>query len=135
MQVAVAVAGIEGLDGDGDQEVALSFVADALAARGVAHAFGLVERVRNVVGQCALLEDPLVVGSEEGGQWEQEKERQEFFVHRVSLAQLFRIRDLTVPDTAPTIILRPAGAFAYFQFSTHGLRRGLHSFAPSGLAF
>ena len=67
VQVAVAIAGIEGLYGDCDQEVALSVVANAFAAGGVALAVGLVQRMRDVVGQGALLEDPLVVRCEKVG--------------------------------------------------------------------
>jgi hypothetical protein len=85
VQVAVAVAGIERLDGDGDQEVALSFMANAFAARGVAHAFALMQRVGYVVGESALLEHPLVVGREEMGASQHKKQGKNSFGHRVSL--------------------------------------------------
>jgi hypothetical protein len=61
VEVAVAVAGVEGFDGDGDQEIALSVVANALASRGVGYAFGLVEGVRYVIGKSGLVEDPLAI--------------------------------------------------------------------------
>jgi hypothetical protein len=72
VDVAVAVAGVEGFDGDGDEEVALSVVTNALAASGVADAVGLMERVGDVIGEGALLEEPLVVLGE-GGQREEQK--------------------------------------------------------------
>src|ERR1035438_4142776 len=75
MQVTVAVPGIERLDGDRDQEVALSVMADALAACGAADPFALMQGVRNVVGQGALLEHPLVVRGEKVGYGQQQKER------------------------------------------------------------
>jgi hypothetical protein len=75
VQVAVAITGIEGLYGDCDQEVALSVVANAFAAGGVAHAVGLVQRMRHVVGQGALLEDPLVVRREKVGERQQRKQQ------------------------------------------------------------
>jgi hypothetical protein len=61
----------------------LSFVANAFAARGVADALALMQRVGDVIGQRALLENPLVVGSEDVGQGQQEKQREDFLVHRV----------------------------------------------------
>ena len=93
VQVAVAVAGIECLNGNGDEEVALSFVADALAAGGVAHAFALMQGMRDVVGQGAFLEDPWVVSGKQGGQWEQEKKREEFFVHRILIPSSTALAD------------------------------------------
>jgi hypothetical protein len=73
MEIAVAVARVEGLHGHRNEEVALSGVADALATSGVADAVGLMKRMRNVVGESGLLEDPLGIssqreGGEDGGQ-------------------------------------------------------------------
>jgi hypothetical protein len=73
VNVAVAVAGVEGFDGDGDEKVALSVVTHALAAGGAADAVGLMERVRHVIREGALLEEPLAVGEGEGGQREEQK--------------------------------------------------------------
>ena len=61
VEVAVAVAGVERFHGHGDEEIALSVVANAFAARGVADAFGLVQRMRDVIGERGLVEDPLTV--------------------------------------------------------------------------
>ena len=65
MKVAIAVSGIKRLDGHGDEEVALSRVADALAARRMADAFALMQGMRYVIGQRGLFENPLAVGSEQ----------------------------------------------------------------------
>ena len=59
VQIAVAVPGIERLYRHGDQKVALSLVANAFASRGMADAFGLMQRMRNVISQRALLQNPL----------------------------------------------------------------------------
>ena len=47
-------------------------MANALAASGAADAVGLMERVRDVIGEGALLEEPRVVLGE-GGQREEQK--------------------------------------------------------------
>jgi hypothetical protein len=60
MQIAIAVAGIERLDGHRDQKVALSGVARALASRRVADAVNLVERVRDVIREGIFFENPLL---------------------------------------------------------------------------
>jgi hypothetical protein len=62
VEVAIAVAGVEGFDGDGDQEIASSVVANAFAASGVTDAFRLIQRVRDVISERGLIEDPLAVG-------------------------------------------------------------------------
>ena len=72
VNVAIAVAGVEGFDGDGDEEVALAVVTEALAAGSVADAVGLMEGVGDVIGESALLEEPLAVLGE-GGQREEQK--------------------------------------------------------------
>ena len=78
MQVSVAIAGVERLDGNRDQELTLALVADALAARGVAAAVGLMQRVRDVVGEGALLQNPLVVSGKEIRQGEKREEQKYF---------------------------------------------------------
>jgi len=75
VQVAVAVARIERLDWNRDQKVALPVVANTLAARRVAHTFGLMQRVRDVISESALLKHPLVVGREEVRQDQQREQR------------------------------------------------------------
>ena len=114
MQVAVAVAGIEGLDRNGDQKVALALMANSLAARRVADAVGLMQRVRNVVGQRALLEHPLVVGGEKVGQREQQKKRQDFLSSLrfdECTAQNFTDTDKSAPKApAVTIATGPCAA-------------------------
>lgn len=62
MNVTVAVARIEGFHGYGDQEVALAFVANALAAGRVADPVDMMQGVRNRIGERALREDPLLIG-------------------------------------------------------------------------
>jgi len=78
VQVSVAIAGVERLDGNRDQELPLALVADALAARGVAAAVGLMQRVRDVVGEGALLQNPLVVSGKEIRQGEKREEQKYF---------------------------------------------------------
>jgi hypothetical protein len=73
VQITVAVPGIEGLDRNRDQEVALSSMANAFAARLMTHAFSLMQGMRHMVGQCALLQDPLTVGCR-SKRWECQKQ-------------------------------------------------------------
>src|ERR1700692_1029475 len=67
VQVAVCVAGVECFYLDGQQEIALSGVANALAASSVAHAIDLMEWMRHVIGQDGLVENPGVIRLGEGG--------------------------------------------------------------------
>lgn len=64
MKVAVGVAGVKRLDGDRDQEIALSGAANSLTAGRVADAIDLVQRVRNVIGERGLFESRLPVGQD-----------------------------------------------------------------------
>lgn len=73
MEVAVAVSGIERLDGNRDQEVALPAVADTLTSRRMAYAFCLMQRMRHVVSESALLKDPLTIGSSKAGECHEAK--------------------------------------------------------------
>ena len=59
VKIAVAVARIKGFHRYRDQEIALSRVANALASRGMADALGLMQRVRHMVGERGLFQDPL----------------------------------------------------------------------------
>ena len=61
VKIAVAVAGIEGLNRYRDQEIALSRVANALPFRRMADAFNLMQRVRNVVRESGLFKNPLAI--------------------------------------------------------------------------
>jgi integrase len=51
------------LDRYRDQKIALSGVANTLASRRMAHAFSLMQRVRSVIGERALFQNPLVIAS------------------------------------------------------------------------
>jgi len=64
VEVAVAVARIERLDGDRDEEIALPVMTDAFASSGMAGALTLMEWVRDVIGERALVENPLAVDGE-----------------------------------------------------------------------
>src|ERR1700722_11421344 len=59
VEVAVAVPRIKRLNWYRDQKLALPAMADALALRPMAHTFRLVQWVGHMVGESALLEDPL----------------------------------------------------------------------------
>jgi len=104
MQVAVAVSGVERLYRDGDKKIALSFMADSLAARVLAHAVRLMQWVRHVVRYAALLQDPLPVGGKGHGN-EKKKERQCLPGHRVCELWnpfiLSEAKDLCTPAANP----------------------------------
>jgi len=61
VEVAVAVPGVKRLDGYSNQEFALSSVAYTLSFRRVAYTLSLVQWMGPMVGESALLEDPLGV--------------------------------------------------------------------------
>ena len=61
VQIAVAVPRIKGLDGHGDQKIALPGVADAFASRRMAYALALMQRVRDMVGEGGLFQNPLAI--------------------------------------------------------------------------
>jgi len=73
VEIAVGVAGVEGFDRDGEEEIALEGLADAFASRGVADAIDFVERVGHVVGEGGLVENPGLIGLREGGDCEEEE--------------------------------------------------------------
>src|SRR5579863_9158004 len=85
VQIAVAVAGIERLDGYGDQEIALSVMANSLSFRRVAYALGLFQRVGDVIGERGFLEYPLAVREDEPGNYQKQKRQNKFFAHNPSL--------------------------------------------------
>ena len=61
MKISVAVPGVERFNRHRDQEIALSGVANAFASRRMADAFHLMQRVRHVIGEGGLFEDPLAI--------------------------------------------------------------------------
>jgi hypothetical protein len=70
--------------GTADEEFTFSGVANAFAAGGLAHAVGLVKGMRDVVGNGALLQDPLLVGGKQGRDREtDEYDRQHSLVHKL----------------------------------------------------
>ena len=77
VEIAVAVAGVEGFDRDGDEEITLPGVADSFAFGGMADAIDLVHGVRHVIGESGLIENPLRVGWREGGSGGAAKGKQE----------------------------------------------------------
>jgi hypothetical protein len=82
VKIAIAVARIKRFHGHSDEEVALSDMADALATSGVADAVRLMERVRDVIGESALLENPLGIGGQrESAKDEWQQGNQFRFVH------------------------------------------------------
>src|SRR5215472_2202499 len=62
VEITVTVAGIKRLHRNRNQEVALPFVAESLAAGGMTDPVGLVQRMRNVIGERTLFKSPLAVG-------------------------------------------------------------------------
>src|SRR5215469_9132253 len=62
VEITVTVARIKSLHRNRNQEVALPFVAESLAAGGMTDSVGLMQRMRNVVGKGALFKNPLAVG-------------------------------------------------------------------------
>src|ERR1039458_7348780 len=84
MYVAVAVPRIKRFDGHGDQKITLTIMAGALAARRMAHAIDLMERMRDVVRERALLEYPLMAGGEKMGLCQQQKHDGHFPVHKLN---------------------------------------------------
>lgn len=67
VEIAVGVAGVEGFDRNGEEEVALQGLTDAFASRGVADAIDFVERMGHVVVEGGLVEDPSLIGLSKGG--------------------------------------------------------------------
>jgi len=73
VKIAVAVAGIEGLNRYRDQEIALSGVANALPFRRMADAFNLMQRVRHMIGEGGLFESPLTICLSKG--WKRKEQK------------------------------------------------------------
>ena len=61
MNVAVAIAGIKRLHRYCNQEIALSVVTSALPSGRMADALGLVQSVRDVIGESGLFKNPLTI--------------------------------------------------------------------------
>ncbi len=73
MEIAIAILRIERLNRNCYQEIALSCVANALTSRCMADALDLVQRVRNVICERGLFENPLAIGlGKQGNREEQE---------------------------------------------------------------
>ena len=61
MKIAVAIARIEGFYGNCNQELALPQVAVPFAARRVTHTVCLMQRMRYVIRQSGLFQNPLAI--------------------------------------------------------------------------
>jgi hypothetical protein len=68
VKIAVTVTRIERFHGHGDQEVALTIVANALTFRRMADAIDLMQGVGYMIGKSALLKHPLAIRSGKGGE-------------------------------------------------------------------
>src|ERR1035438_220194 len=84
VKIAVAVSRIERFDGYRDQKLALSRMTDTFAARRVAHTIDLMQRVRDMIGESGLFQDPLTVRSEKCGRGEEQEGRQNFLIHNTA---------------------------------------------------
>lgn len=62
VQVAIGVTGVEGFDGDGDEEIAPAGVANTLTLCSAACAVHFVHGMRHVIAERALIENPLRIG-------------------------------------------------------------------------
>ncbi len=58
VQIAVGIAGVEGFDRNGNEEVALPGVADAFSLGGMAGAIHFMHGVRHVIGERGFACDP-----------------------------------------------------------------------------
>jgi len=58
VEVAVGVAGVEGFDWNGDKELALPGMANALSFGGVTDTVDLMHRMRHVIGEGRLIQYP-----------------------------------------------------------------------------
>ena len=67
VKIAVAVSRIKRFNWYSDQEVALTRVANTFSPRRVSYTLTLMERVRYVICESALLKNPLGVSSSKGG--------------------------------------------------------------------
>jgi hypothetical protein len=72
MKVAIAVTRIKRLDRYCNQEITLSGVTNSFAFRCTANSIGLVQRMRHVIGEGALPQNPLRVGLRKCRQSQQE---------------------------------------------------------------
>ena len=78
VKIAVAVPRIKRLHRYRNQKIALSGVANAFASRSMADAVGLFQRVRHVIRESGLLENPLTICLGEGGTRQKQEGDQEF---------------------------------------------------------
>src|ERR1019366_1066735 len=87
VKIAVAVPGIERLNGHRYQEIALSGVASAFASRRVADPINLMQRVRYVIRESGLFESPLAICLSKGWKPKEQEGYQYFylFIHEPSL--------------------------------------------------
>ena len=74
VDVPVAVVGIEGFHRHSNQEITLTLMTNALAASRVAYAISLVKRMRDVIRQGGLIQDPLGIRSENGSRKKQQED-------------------------------------------------------------
>ena len=58
VEVAIAIAGVEGLDGYGEQEITLPQMTNALSLRSMAHTIDLMQRMRHVISEGGLVQGP-----------------------------------------------------------------------------
>jgi len=104
VEVAITVAGVEGLHGNGDEEVALSGMTGSLPAGGVADAIGLIKRVRDVVGEGALLQNPLAVSKRKRRE-SQEQKGDGFLSYVHERSQNFSETDRRAAPKAPAVTI------------------------------
>jgi hypothetical protein len=104
VDVAIAVAGVEGFYGDGDEEVASPIVTCSLPASGVTNPVGLVKGVRHVVVERALLEDPLAVGKRDRWKYQQ-RESHNLSCRVYERPQNFRETDNSAAPKAPAVTI------------------------------
>jgi hypothetical protein len=81
VDVAIAVAGVEGLDGYGEQEITLPQMADALSLRTMAHTIDLMQWMRHVISEGGLIQDPRAVCLGERRQREKHEDEKTLIFH------------------------------------------------------
>jgi hypothetical protein len=82
VKIAVAVPRIKRLHGDSDQEIALSGVTNAFASRGMTDAVDLMQRVRDVIGEHGLFQNPLAIGLGKLGSQHKGQQHPVRFIHK-----------------------------------------------------
>ena len=88
MKIAVAVPRIERFNGRRDQEIALSGVANSFAPRFMADALHLMQRVRHVIGERRLFENPLAIRLRESWKSDEQQDYEYFYFTIVHLSPL-----------------------------------------------